>query len=114
MVWLGAAGLGLWLKGSNRKIRKQGFVIGLILIILSILPLMLGFSAAASRANSGRAVLMVGEASLKSAADELSEDILILHEGTSMILLDQIGPWKKIQLSNGEEGWLEAKFLEEI
>lgn len=114
IVWAGGAGFILWVRGKNRKLRKQGFILGLVLSILSFLPMALGFSAAKAQKHSGRAVLMAAETSLKSAPDEMSEDILTLHAGTSLILLDEIGEWKKIRLCNGEEGWLEVKSLEEI
>jgi tetratricopeptide (TPR) repeat protein len=113
-LWAGIIGLILWLKGGNRKIRKQGFIAGIILIILSLLPIFLGFSSAKKMKNSERAVIMAREVNLKSAPDEVSKNLLKLHEGTSILILDEIGDWKKIRLSNGEEGWLETKILSKI
>ena len=114
MLWAGVAGLILWFRGNNRKNRKKGFIVGIILLILSILPFALGFSAAKNQKKSQRAVIMVEQINLKSAPDEVSEDILELHEGTCLLILDEIGDWKKIRLSNGEEGWVETKVLEKI
>lgn len=111
LLWTGIAGLVFWLRGDNRALRKRGFLIGLILILFSILPFSLGFSAKSRINNSQRAVVMVVQTNLKSAPDEVSEDIIELHAGTSLTILDEIGDWKKIRLSNGEEGWLETSVL---
>ncbi len=111
VLWTGIAGIILWIKGENRKLRKQGFIVGISLIVLSTFPLALGFGAAKKQKNSKRAVIMVEQTKLKSAPDEVSEDIIKLHEGTTISILDEIGEWKKIRLSNGEEGWLETKIL---
>jgi uncharacterized protein YgiM (DUF1202 family) len=114
ILWSGIAGLILWLRGRNRKIRKQGFIAGVILLLISILPFSLGFSVAKNLKDSKRAVIMVRQINLKSAPDEVSENLLELHEGTSLWILDEIGAWKKIRLSNGEKGWLETKVLAKI
>ncbi len=113
-LWAGIAGLVIWFRGSNRQLRKRGFVIGLSLLILSIFPFALGFSASKNIKNSKRAVITIAQIDLKSAPDEDSENILELHAGTSLSILDEIGDWKKIRLSNGEEGWLETAVLEKI
>jgi len=113
-LWTGIGGLILWFRGGNRKIRKQGFTIGVILTLLSIIPFSLGFDAAKTIKHSTRGVIMVAEIELKSAPDEVSKAILTLHAGTTISILDEIGSWKKIRLSNGEEGWLEANTFEKI
>lgn len=113
LLWIGLAGLILWFRGGNRKQRKQGFVLGIILIILSILPFSLGFSLCKKMNDSGRSVVMT-TVDLKSAPDEVSESIIKLYEGTTIRLLDQIGGWQKIRLIDGEEGWLEEKVMEKI
>ena len=114
LLWAGIGGLVLWFRGKNRQARKQGFVAGIVLLLLSILPFALGFSAAQYQKDSQKAVIMVEQVNLKSAPDEVSEDLMELHEGTCLQILDEIGEWKKIRLSNGEEGWLETKVLEKI
>lgn len=111
IFWGGIAGWILWLSSKHRKIRKRGFIAGVVLVLLSILPFTIAFNANKKQNNSQRAVVMVNQINLKSAPDEVSENLLELHEGTSLRILDEIGEWKKIRLSNGEEGWLEAKVL---
>ncbi len=111
ILWAGIGGLIVWLRADSRQKRKQGFTLGVAALLLCILPVSIAFSTIKEMQNSQRAVILVSETSLKSAPDEVSEEILRLHAGISLRVLDEIGEWKKIRLSNGEEGWLETKVL---
>ncbi len=111
-LWAGIGGLLLWQRGAQRKLRKQGFVIGILLLLLSILPFCLSFSGQKYLKEPGRAVIMQQEVALRSAPDKASENLFSLHEGTSITIVDKIGDWYKVRLSNGEEGWLEINTLE--
>ena len=114
LLWLGIGGLILWLIGNSRQRKKQGFILGLSLLILSILPFSLAFSSASLEKDSGYAVIMATEIELRSAPDIDSKEILRLHEGTKVAVLDQIGDWHKVKLSNGEQGWLPNTSIEKI
>jgi uncharacterized protein YgiM (DUF1202 family) len=61
-----------------------------------------------------KAILISEYIYLKSGPDDASTDILKIHEGLKVNLLDKIGEWHKVKLSNGEEGWLPEGVLEEI
>ncbi len=112
--WLGMGGLMLWLAGRSRQQKKTGFIFGLLLITISLLPFYMAFDRKKQESNSGLAVIMAAEVNLRSAPDESSAAVLLLHEGTSVDLTDQIGEWYKVELQNGEQGWLPKRKLEKI
>jgi SH3-like domain-containing protein len=43
---------------------------------------------------------------MRSAPDAESESILVIHEGLKVDLLDIISGWTKVQLPNGDQGWI--------
>ena len=112
--WLGIGGFVVWLKGKSRDQKKLGFLGGLGFLIFSALIFLIAIDSSKTEKNSGLAVIMSNEVDLRSAPDEVSNSILILHEGTSVELLDQIGEWYKVKLFNGEQGWLPKKALEKV
>ena len=112
--WLGIGGLVLWLKGKNRLRKKIGFVSGLANLMFSALTFLMAMDSANEERNGSSAVIMSSEVNLRSAPDEVSNSIFLLHEGTSVELLDQIGEWYKVKLLNGELGWLPMKVLEKV
>ena len=113
-LWLGIGGFILWMLATVRKRKKQGFLGGIGLLLLSILF----FFAAKSQGNlemhSRKAIILEKQLALQNGPDVKSTSLLTLHEGLKVELLDQIGDWWKVKLSNGEQGWLPKSALEEI
>ena len=113
-LWLGIGGFILWILATARKTRKQGFLGGIGLLLLS----MIFFFAARSQGNlemhSRQAVVLEEKLALQNGPDVKSTSLLTLHEGLKVELLDEIGDWWKVKLSNGEQGWLPKNALEEI
>lgn len=112
--WAGAAGLVLWQLGKTRKMKKAGFVTGLVCCMLCLLPLSLALSRVKYEAGTGFAIIVGPAATLRSAPDEAGSDIWQLHEGMKVKLQDQLGGWWQVKLENGEVGWLQGEVLEEI
>lgn len=113
-IWTSIAGFIFWLLGTTRAHKKQGFAIGILLALLSILLFFLTSSQANFETNSGSAIVIQKEIKVKNAPDETSADLLKIHEGLRVELLDEIGEWYKVKLSDGEQGWLPKNSLEEI
>ena len=40
--------------------------------------------------------------------------IFVLHEGTKVYVLDQVGSWYNIELADGRQGWIRASDIEAI
>lgn len=114
LLWLGVGGLMVWLKSEERSQKKRGFLIGIALILISILPFMLALGKANLDKDTGLAILLEQEIPLRSAPDAESNELQLLHEGTKLNLLDVIGDWYKVRLINGEEGWLPMDAMERI
>lgn len=113
-LWGGIAGLCFWLLGQTRKLKKWGFIGGIVGILLSILPFSLALSHHNTYQNSGFAILLEQSINLYSGPDAASTKLDELHEGLKVELLDKINDWYKVKLSDGEEGWLPEAVLETI
>jgi tetratricopeptide (TPR) repeat protein len=114
LLWLGAAGLIIWLLGKKRFYKKTGFILGTSSLIISGLFFFFTNDRAQEITNSGRAVVLQPEITLRSAPDAASKVVLVIHAGNTVRLLDQIGDWHKVALRNGEQGWLPKESLERI
>lgn len=114
LLWISAAGFIFWLMGKSRVHKKQGFLIGLVALLLSFLPFSLAYSRAKIEQNSGSAVILAKKIELKSGPDAASTTLNTLHEGTKVQLQDAVGEWHQVKLPNGEVGWLEMVKIEEI
>lgn len=95
--------------------RRTGFFTGLVLLVFMCFAL--GFSISQKKAymNADEAIVMRPVVSVKSSPSaEASKDLFILHEGTKVTVLDQVGTWNNISLADGRQGWLPAADMERI
>ena len=95
--------------------RRTGFFTGLVLLVFMCFAL--GFSVSQKKAsmNADMAIVTRPVVSVKSSPSaEASKDLFILHEGTKVTVLDQVGTWNNISLADGRQGWLPAATMERI
>ncbi len=114
LVWLGVGGFIRWMIAQERPQRKQGFLIGVLALTGSLLPFFLAKTAARLELNSGQAIITTATTTIHTNANKSSAVLYRLHEGTKVKLLDNIGDWDKVRLSNGEQGWVPTEALEQI
>ncbi len=60
------------------------------------------------------AIIFSPKTEIKNAPTKSSDDIFELHEGTKVLILDELDNWKKIKLADGKIGWLPSIDLREI
>ncbi|SHF97651.1 SH3 domain-containing protein [Flavobacterium segetis] len=51
---------------------------------------------------------------LKREPRDGGKPLLVLHEGTKVYVKEIIGKWKKVQLTDGVEGWIESSAIREV
>ena len=65
--------------------------------------------------KADEAIVMRPVTSVKSSpSGEASTDLFVLHEGTKVRLIDQVGSWSNIELADGRQGWMRTGDLETI
>jgi tetratricopeptide (TPR) repeat protein len=114
LIWLGVAGLVLWQTGKSRTYRKWGFLAGVTLLVLSLLPFTMAYLRSQTDANHDQAIVVQEQAVLHSAPDEKSQEVKPISEGAKVQVLDVIGEWYKVQANDGEQGWLPGGVFERI
>ena len=60
------------------------------------------------------AIIFVSKAEIKNAPTTNSDDAFELHEGTKVLILDELDDWKKIKIADGKVGWVPQNELKEI
>ena len=65
--------------------------------------------------NDRRPAIIFAEITeVKGEPQKASPATLILHEGTKVYVKQVLGNWKKIQLTDGTEGWIESSTIKEV
>ena len=95
--------------------RRAGFFSVIIMLILAVFSVSFAIWQKNDYVNADEAVVMRPVASVKSSpATESSTDLFILHEGTKVKIVDEVGRWNNIELADGRQGWLPSEDIEVI
>ena len=96
--------------------RKLGFYSAIVLILLSLMAFLFARWQRKDYFSADSAIVMRPVSSVKSSPsdDASSKDLFVLHEGTKVKLLDEVGSWKNIELADGRQGWIPGGDVEVI
>lgn len=105
----------LFLLGRTVAARRTGFFTGIVTLLLAALCLSFAIWQKRDYMKSDEAIIMRPVTSVKSSpSGEASKDLFILHEGTKVRLIDQVGAWSNIELADGRQGWMPSTDMEII
>jgi len=95
-------------------IRKLSFWLAITLLVSS--GVSFGFSHKKKQIDTGHniALILSPSVTVKSSPDESGTDIFQLHEGTRVIIVDELGEWREIKISDGNQGWVRLADLIKI
>lgn len=109
MLVLALGMLLLFLLGRTSLVRKLAFFSSLLFLLLSGLALGNAFAQKKAFQAKDEAVVTKAVCAAKSSPSAVSgADLFVLHEGTKVRILDNVGQWVKISISDGREAWVEA------
>ena len=112
---LALAMLLLFLLSPSVAGRRTGFFTGAAALLLAVLSVSFALMQKSDYMNVDDAVIMRPVTSVKSSpSDESSTDLFILHEGTKVRIIDEVGSWNNIELADGRQGWVRTGDLETI
>ena len=105
----------LFLLGSGSAGRRTGFFAGIAALLLAFCCLGFAASQKAAYNRADSAIVTVPVSSVRSSpGSEAAKDLFVLHEGTKVRILDEVGSWWNIELSDGRQGWIPSTDLELI
>ncbi|MCG9791860.1 tetratricopeptide repeat protein [Flavobacterium algicola] len=100
---------------SNLTLVKRAFFFGMFIFLVFV------FASVASAMfeksyyeNEKPAIVFAEIAAVYGEPKVSSTTILDLHEGTKVYVLESVSHWKKIQLTDGSEGWIDSKMIKEV
>ena len=96
-------------------LRRTGFFCGIVFFLLTVMSCSFAFWQKADYSRKDGAVIMTPVVSVKSSpSSETSTDLFILHEGTKVRILDEVGDWRNVELADGRQGWMRSEDMEII
>ena len=99
------------LPGSVRTMLSALVFAGILFSVVSLTGMI---ARSLSEKNHHFAIIFSPSVTVKSAPDENSTNLFVLHEGVKVELLDQVSQWSKFKLADGKIGWTRSSTFEVI
>lgn len=94
---------------------KRAFFFGMILLAVLIFISILSAMFEKDRYESERpAIVFATSAPVKSEPKANGSDEIVLHEGTKVYVLEALDNWRRVELPDGSDGWMESSAIKEI
>jgi tetratricopeptide (TPR) repeat protein len=100
---------------SQLTLSKRIYFIGMfVLLIALILSVTAGMSEKSHFDNDRPAIVFSEMSEVRSEPQKAGSAIILLHEGAKVYVMETVGSWKKIELTDGSEGWIDATTIKEV
>lgn len=100
---------------SHSAVFKRIFFFGMfVLVSLLLISVSAAIFEKSHFENERPAIIFAEITEVKGEPQKASPATLILHEGTKVYVKQVLGNWKKIQLTDGTEGWIESTTIKEV
>lgn len=108
------AGVMIFIFGNTLIIRKAGFYLASIFLVLTITSVIFAGMRLNQMEQHQDAIILSGAVVAKSSPDKSGTELFQLHEGTKVSVLTELDNWLEIKIGNGNVGWIETRHLERI
>ena len=105
----------LYVLASTPAGRRVGFFVGIVFLVCTVFSISFSMWQKKDYMSADEAIVTRPVTSVKSSPSaESSTDLFILHEGTKVRILDEVGRWNNVELADGRQGWIKADDIEVI
>jgi tetratricopeptide (TPR) repeat protein len=95
--------------------RRAGFFTGLVTLLLALFSILFSLWQKNEYMSTDKAIVTRPVASVKSSpSSESATDLFVLHEGTKVTIIDEVGTWNNVELADGRQGWLPSSDMDVI
>ena len=104
----------LFRNGRSTALRKISFILGCLVLAAAIVAFIFSLMQRQAVTRHDHAIVTKPVCSVKSSPAEGGNTVFVLHEGTKVQLLDNVGDFAKIEIADGRQGWASTSTFEVI
>ncbi|MBK0369571.1 tetratricopeptide repeat protein [Flavobacterium agrisoli] len=94
--------------------KRWYFITMFVMLFLMVLALFAGISEKTRYENDRPAIVFAEMTEVHSEPQKAASAIFVLHEGTKVYVKETVDKWKKIELTDGSEGWINSADIKEV
>ncbi|HHV04239.1 MAG: SH3 domain-containing protein [Bacteroidales bacterium] len=88
------------------RFRKTAFILSVIVFLFAAASTAFAWQSRKQAIREDIAIVLAAVSSVKSAPGSQGKDLLVIHEGTRVRVLEEMGDWVRIELEDGRQGWV--------
>ena len=105
---------GFYLFSKLLTIRKAAFYSCIVVLFFTLFTLVVANQKYNLLTGQQEAIVFTPTITIKSSPNPNSVDLFVLHEGSKVSIIEQVGEWSEIKIANGSVGWLPTSSLTNI
>ena len=107
--------LSLFLYSGRYGLRKAGFYLAIVMLLLAVLGNVCAFRQKHILEERSSAIIVASSVTVKSTPSQSGNELFVLHEGTRVEIRDNtMKDWCEVQIADGKVGWIERNVMEVI
>jgi tetratricopeptide (TPR) repeat protein len=100
---------------SQITVSKRLFFFGMFFVMLLLIVSVAAAIFEKNQYNNDQPAIVFSEiVSVKSEPKNSATDAFVIHEGTKVYVIESLDNWDKIQLTDGNEGWIENSAIKRL
>ncbi|MEO8240145.1 MAG: tetratricopeptide repeat protein [Flavobacterium sp.] len=100
---------------SQLTLSKRIYFIGMFIVLFALLvTVFAGIYEKTHYKNDRPAIVFAEMTEVRSEPQKAGSSIFLLHEGAKVYVKETLENWKKIELTDGTEGWIDASAIKEV
>ena len=100
---------------SQLTLSKRIYFIGMFILLFALLlSVSAGITEKSHYDNDLPAIVFAEMTEVRSEPQKAGSSIFLLHEGAKVYVKETLENWKKIELTDGTEGWIDASAIKEV
>ena len=100
---------------AGRGVKITFFVAGIVFVVFSAISIAFSLKQRADCLSEDYAVIVSAVSPVRSSpSDENTKSLFMLHEGTKVEILEELGEWSKVEIADGRQGWIQKEDMEII
>ncbi|MDQ6528857.1 tetratricopeptide repeat protein [Flavobacterium sp. LHD-85] len=100
---------------SNATLAKRIYFVGMFIVLVAfVLSISAGMSEKNHFENDRVAIVFSELSQVRHEPQKSANGIILLHEGAKVYVLESVAGWKKIELTDGTQGWIDSSTIKEV
>lgn len=95
----------------NTNVKRATFIGSFIAVVFTVFTVFMAFQKYHLDTSFDEAIVFSKSIDIKSEPNSNSNNLFRLHEGTKVKIIDNLSDWNRIELADGQKGWIPAESI---